>query len=92
MLRQRARDRVAAGGPLDLAFADYAASEAAFEALEARPLLAQIRAEHGRLLAQNGRLDEAREQLAQAAKLYEQMGMTSAAEATRNAADSQSEV
>jgi hypothetical protein len=72
---------------VDLALADYKASEAAFEALQVRPLLAQTRAEHGRLLAQVGRLEEARDQSEQAAMLYEEMGMLSAAEVTRNAAE-----
>jgi tetratricopeptide (TPR) repeat protein len=85
LLRQRARDRIAAGGSVDLALADYAAGEAGFEALGIRPLLAETRAEHGRLLAQEGRLDDARDQFAQAANLYEEMGMASAAEAARNA-------
>jgi tetratricopeptide (TPR) repeat protein len=84
LLRQRARDRIAAGGSVDLAVADYEASEAGFEALGVRPLLAETRAEHGRLLAQEGRLDDAREQLAQAANLYQEMGMASAAETARN--------
>jgi tetratricopeptide (TPR) repeat protein len=84
LLRQRARDRVAADGSLELALADYAASEAGFEALGIRPLLAETRAEHGRLLAREGRLDDARNQLAQAANLYEEMSMASAAEAARN--------
>jgi hypothetical protein len=84
LLRQRARDRVAADGSLELALADYAASEAGFEALGIRPLLAETRAEHGRLLAREGRLDDARNQLAQAANLYEEMSMPSAAEAARN--------
>jgi len=87
LLRQRARDRVAGGGPVDLALADYKASEAAFEALQVRPLLAQTQAEHGRLLAQVGRLQEARDQLEQAVMLYEEMGMLSAAEVTRNAVE-----
>ena len=72
---------------MDLALADYKASEAAFEALQVRPLLAQTQAEHGRLLAQLGRLQEARDQLEQAAMLYEDMGMLSAAELTRNAVE-----
>jgi tetratricopeptide (TPR) repeat protein len=84
LLRQRARDRVAADGSLELALADYAASEAGFEALGIRPLLAETRAEHGRLLAREGRLDDARNQLAQAANLYDEMSMASAAEAARN--------
>jgi tetratricopeptide (TPR) repeat protein len=84
LLRQRARDRIPAGGSVELALADYAASEAGFEALGIRPLLAETRAEHGRLLAREGRLDDARNQLAQAANLYEEMSMASAAEAARN--------
>jgi len=70
---------------VDLALADYAASEAGFEALGIRPLLAETRTEHGRLLAQEGRLDDARDQLVQGVNLYEEMGMASAAEAARNA-------
>jgi two-component system sensor histidine kinase BaeS len=85
LLRQRARDRIAAGGPVDLALADYAAGEAGFEALGIRPLLAETHAEHGRLLAQEGRLEDARDQFTQATNLYEEMGMASAAEAARNA-------
>ena len=85
LLRQRARDRIAAGGSVDLALADYAAGEAGFEALGIRPLLAETHAEHGLLLAQEGRLDDARDQLVQGVNLYEEMGMASAAEAARNA-------
>jgi tetratricopeptide (TPR) repeat protein len=87
LLRQRARDRIAGGGPVDLTLADYAASEAGFEALHVRPLLAQTRVEHGQLLAHVGRLAEAREQLERAATLYEEMGMTSAAASARSAMD-----
>jgi tetratricopeptide (TPR) repeat protein len=79
LLRQRARDRIAAAGSLDLALADYEASESGFEALGIRPLLAETRAEHGRLLAQDGRLDDARDELTQAATLYQEMGMALAA-------------
>jgi tetratricopeptide (TPR) repeat protein len=84
LLRQRARDRIAAGGSVDLAAVDYEASEAGFQALGIRPLLAETHAEHGRLLAQAGRLDDAREQLTQSANLYQEMGMASAAETVRN--------
>jgi tetratricopeptide (TPR) repeat protein len=85
LLRHRARDRMAADGSVDLALADYAASEAGFQALGVRPLLAETRMEHGRLLAQEGRLDDARDQLAHAANLYQEMGVASAAATARNA-------
>jgi tetratricopeptide (TPR) repeat protein len=82
VLRQRARDRGARGEQLELATADYAASEASFEALGARPMLAHTLTEHGRLLAEAGRDDEARALLGRASSMFQEMGLTEAAAAT----------
>ena len=74
LLRQRARDRMAAGHETDLALADFAASEAIFDRLGARPSLAQTLQEHGETLRQSGRSEEARPHLDRAAALLAEMG------------------
>jgi len=59
VLRQRARDRLAAGFPFEEVHADYLAAEQIFRDVEARPALTQTVDEHARVLADAGRRDEA---------------------------------
>ena len=75
LLRQRARDRVAGGAPAADADADYRAAEEALESLGARAALAQTLQEHGRVLDEAGRREDAAGVLARADALFAEMGL-----------------
>lgn len=69
VLRQRARERVRCKGPTESALGDYAAAEAIFRALRARPDLAQTIEEHVEAARLAGRDQDAESLLAQGAEL-----------------------
>ena len=76
ILRQRARDWLAANEPLEAVLGDLEASERVFAALDARPGLAHTLAEHGDILLRAGRADEGRQLLDRARSLCAEMGVS----------------
>jgi class 3 adenylate cyclase/tetratricopeptide (TPR) repeat protein len=75
VLRQRARHRLRTSGDSQAALSDFSEAERLFEALGARPHLAQTLQEHAATLTSAGRADEAGALMKRAGTLIGEMGI-----------------
>jgi class 3 adenylate cyclase/tetratricopeptide (TPR) repeat protein len=75
VLRQRARHRLRTSGEIEAALGDFSEAERLFEALAARPSLAQTLREHAEALSSAGRANEAGQFATRAAALLNEMGI-----------------
>jgi tetratricopeptide (TPR) repeat protein len=75
VLRQRARDGLTAGRPMEDVLADYRLAEQLFRDLEARSPLVLTLQEHARVLRESGREEEAAPLVAEERRLRSEMGL-----------------